>query len=246
METVIDLNCDVGEGIGNEKDILPLISSCNIACGGHAGDIITMQNVTKLAKEHHVKVGAHPSYPDRENFGRVSIYMPKEKLIETLKEQIDRLISVLRTEEIPLHHIKPHGALYNDVAKKKELALIFLEGIEAYRAKTFLYVPYGSIIEKLARKKRFHIKLEAFGDRAYTENLSLVPRSRSNAMIEDPKAVFEHLLFMIKKGRVKTIAGNTVKIKADTYCIHGDTPLALEILMYLSKTLPNKAIYIKK
>ncbi len=242
----IDINSDTGEGIGNEAQLLPLISSCNIACGGHAGDVGTMMKVASLAKEHRVLIGAHPSYPDRANFGRTSIIMAKKELQKSIRAQVMGLSTVLTSLDVGLNHIKPHGALYNDVAKDRELAQTFLDSIERYKKEVFLYVPYGSKIAEEALRLGFLIKYEAFADRNYNEDLSLVSRKDPLAMIQDPKAVKDHLLAMITKGRVMTISGKAVKIKADTYCIHGDSPLALQILTYLSKHLPKNQIVIKK
>ena len=242
----IDINCDIGEGIGNEAQLLPLITSCNIACGGHAGDTATMMKVAFLAKEHKVLIGAHPSYPDRENFGRTSIKMAKEELKKSILAQIDDLNTVLKSLGLALNHIKPHGALYNDVARDRELALVFLDSVEKYKNEVFLYVPYDSKIAEEALRLGFQIKYEAFADRNYNEDLSLVSRKEPMALIQDPKAVKDHLLYMVTKGAVLTLSGKAVKIKADTYCIHGDSPSTLQILTYLSKHLPKNQISIKR
>ena len=241
----IDINCDVGEGIGNETLLLPLISSCNIACGGHAGDLSSMHHVVQLAIKNKVKIGAHPSYPDSANFGRLSIKIEKAVLQQSIKEQIDVLQAILKKEKTPLHHIKPHGALYNDIAKDENLAMVFLEAIQAYKDTSFLYVPYDSVIENLAKKNGFTVLLEAFADRNYNADLSLVSRKMPNAILEVPEEVLEHLVRMVKDSKVKTSEG-LVKILADTYCIHGDTPAALQILTYLSTTLAQYQIYTKK
>lgn len=242
----IDINCDVGEGVGNEADIFPLISSCSIACGGHAGDSASMKQMVNLAKKQRVKIGAHPSYSDRLNFGRVSLKMKAQELIKSIQTQIDSLKSICDEEDIALHHIKPHGALYNDIAKNKELASVFLESIEKYKSDQFLYVPPKSVIEELAKKGGFKIKREAFGDRNYDINLKLVARSSPNALITNPETVLKHVLQIIENGKVKTEEGVLKMLRADTYCIHGDTSSALQILTYLSKQLPNYNIYLNK
>ncbi len=242
----IDINCDVGEGIGNEADIFTLISSCSIACGGHAGDIESMKKVVDLAKLHKVKIGAHPSYPDKSNFGRVSLQMNAKELTNSIQTQVESLKSISESMGIQLKHIKPHGALYNDIAKNKKLATIFLRAIAEYKSDLFLYVPPASVIEELAQNQGFQTKLEAFGDRNYTTGLKLVSRKNSNALIVAPEAVLGHLLTMIKEEKVRTISGDLMPLKADTYCIHGDTRNALQILMYLSKELPNHNIFIIK
>ncbi len=238
MKKHIDINCDLGEGVGNEADVLPLVSSCNIACGGHAGDEATMKWVVSLAKKHHVKIGAHPSYPDTANFGRVSMELTPNELIASLRKQIAQLLSVCAQEGVKLHHIKAHGALYNDIAKGGDLAKVFLEAIAPYKVATFLYVPAESGLAQLAVKEGFKIKKEAFGDRNYNTDLSLVSRKKNNALIVQPQSVLEHVLRMVTDGKVLTASGTFEDIQADTYCIHGDTPNALQILTYLSNKLP--------
>lgn len=242
----IDINCDVGEGVGNEAALLPLISSCNIACGGHAGSDANMTEVARLAKKHGVKVGAHPSYPDKENFGRVSMEIPSHILIQSVEAQIASLTWVLEKEKVKMHHIKAHGALYNDSAKDLDLARTYLKPLTKYKKNIFLYVPYNSVIESEALKQNFNIKYEAFADRNYNDDLSLVSRKLPNALIEKPEQVCEHLLKMVKEKQLLTPAGRVVKIKADTFCVHGDTPSALQILMYLTEKLPQHNISIKR
>ncbi len=242
----IDINCDVGEGVGNEHELLPLISSCNIACGGHAGDEDTIAAVAVMAKENKVKVGAHPSYPDKDNFGRLSLNIVPDDLISSIHEQLALFDAVLKTKAVALHHIKPHGALYNDIAKSAVLAKTFLKAIENYKNKVFLYVPYASVIAKEALDHGFRIKYEAFADRNYNADLSLVSRTLPNAVIEDPEKVLHHLILMAKKNQVATLEGEVFKIVADTFCIHGDAPAALQILTYLTQELSNHKIIIKR
>ncbi|WP_149275694.1 5-oxoprolinase subunit PxpA [Pareuzebyella sediminis] len=244
--TEIDINCDVGEGLDNEGQLMPLISSCNIACGGHAGDRASMTKVIGLAKQNHVRIGAHPSYPDKENFGRVSIPISDTKLIESIERQINDLKHIAEEEKVQIHHIKAHGALYNDMAKSESLSKVFLEAVKAFRSETFLYVPYASAIAKIALQKNFKLRYEAFADRNYNEDLSLVPRNKNEALIHSPEQVLEHILGMLAHNRVRTIEGRFVKILADTFCIHGDNILAFEIVSYLTKALPDHNIHIKK
>lgn len=247
MEKIgIDINCDLGEGIGNEAELLPLISSCNIACGGHAGDAHSMREVVLLAKKNGVKVGAHPSYPDPEHFGRISLSLPKAELIHSIREQVNNLLAIIKEEGMSLHHIKPHGALYNDLVHDGRLAQTFLEALIPYRSNCCLYAPYGSIVAEMAHNQGYVLKYEAFADRNYNADLSLVSRKAPNALLTEPNEVLDHLLPMIKEQRLRTVSGDLIKIVADTYCIHGDTPTALEILMYLSSSLPKHAIYILK
>ncbi len=244
--TFIDVNCDVGEGLGNEAQLFPFISSCSIACGGHAGDRETMQKVIQLAIDNKVKIGAHPSYPDRENFGRKSMNISGPQLISSVAEQIENLISILNQGQHKLFHIKPHGALYNDIAKNSDLARSFIKAVHDYKNDVCLYVPPGSAIAMEALKNRFNVKYEAFADRNYNADLSLVSREKSNSVITNPNTVFEHLLSMVLQHQVHTTDGLKIDINADTYCIHGDNPKVLQILMYLSKRLSNYNIQIEK
>lgn len=245
-EKFIDINCDVGEGVENETELFPLISSCNIACGGHAGTKKTIREVALLAKKHKVKIGAHPSYPDRENFGRIVIDMPRKALIESIKLQVSLFQEVLRLEGLHMHHIKPHGALYNTIATDNHVASTFLSAIKEVKKNVFLYVPYDSVIEEQAKLKGFKIKLEAFCDRNYNSDLTLISRTKDDALITDPKDVLQHVLHMVKNQSVRTIGGVSIKLLAHTFCIHGDSPNAVEILTYLSNELPKNNIHIRK
>ena len=246
MKKYIDINCDVGEGIGHESELFPHISSCNVACGGHAGDEITMRQVVSLAKNHQLRIGAHPSYPDRSNFGRISMSISAKELITTIEEQIHTLMLICEQEQVKLHHIKAHGALYNDIAKDTKLAEFFLEAVAKHKEVLFLYVPVNSVLEQMALERGFMIKREAFADRNYNENYSLVSRKESNAIISNPQLVCEHLARMVQNQKLITVKGIEKRIEADTYCIHGDTTNALQILMYLSKELPEQNIFIQK
>ncbi|NDV14828.1 5-oxoprolinase subunit PxpA [Muricauda sp. TY007] len=242
----IDINCDVGEGVGNEADIFPYISSCNIACGGHAGNQETMLKVASLAKKHNLKVGSHPSYPDKANFGREVMDISNQDLIQSIKKQLAAFDEVLEQEQITLHHIKAHGALYNQTAKDKNLAKLYLEAIIDYKDKAILYVPFGSVMAKMAMEKGFKVWFEAFADRNYNSDLSLVSRKDENALIEEPEAVLQHILPIIKKGKVLLVDGASKEIQANTLCIHGDTVSALKILMYLSKELAKNQVQTQK
>lgn len=243
---VIDINCDVGEGIGNEALLFPYISSCNIACGGHAGDEASMTGVVRLALKHHLKIGAHPSYPDREHFGRVSMKMPKVEFQACIQRQVEALEGILRREKAEMHHLKPHGALYNDLMGDQELTRYFLESILHLRDLCVLYVPFGSVYAVEASTRGFDIQYEAFADRRYQLGYRLASRHLEGAVIEDPGEVFEQLVRMVKKQQVQTIEGTMLPLSAQTYCIHGDTRSALQILMYLANELPKQGIYLKK
>ena len=243
-QLIVDINADVGEGLNNESQLMPFLSSCNIACGGHAGDEETMTQVVKLAIANKVKIGAHPSFPDKENFGRQIVQMPCADLYTSLKKQVRSLMKVLRAQHITLHHIKPHGALYNLAAVDEKTASVIIEVVKSIALPIYLYVPYGSVIADLAKKENIKITYEAFADRNYNEDLTLVSRTQKNAIITAPEEVFEHVYKMISEQKVKTIDGVEVGIKAETFCVHGDNPEALKLLQFLSEKLHQNHVII--
>ena len=245
LTRTIDINCDVGEGIGNELELFPMISSCNIACGGHAGTIETIRKCLELAKKFNVKIGAHPSYPDKENFGRITMAISNHELIESIKIQMQLFLTECSRMGATIHHIKPHGALYNDIAKDEHLAKLFLTAISPYKNDILLYVPYGSVIEKLAVTNNFKIMREAFADRNYNDDLSLVSRKEKNALITNGEEVLKHILRLYENKEVKTISGKNIHLEAETFCIHGDTPSALQILTYITIHLPQHNLQAK-
>lgn len=235
MLQTIDINVDVGEGVNNEAQLMPYISSCNIACGGHAGDLDTMRTVVKLAKQYRVKIGAHPSFPDKENFGRKPMEISSAALFKSIREQINGLLSVLRSENARLQHIKPHGALYNLATTDDSIATVIIEAVKSISLPIKLYVPYNSVIAELALKEKIPIVYEAFADRNYNDELTLVSRDNENAIISDSNKLFDHVSRMIKRQKVKTISGIEVKIIANTFCIHGDNPKAIKLIKDLKK-----------
>ena len=240
----IDINVDLGEGAGNESQIMPYISSCNIACGCHAGDSETMRTVVKLAKKYDVKIGAHPSFPDKEHFGRKAMEMSSTLLFTSIKKQIRDLLEVLKDENARLHHIKPHGALYNLATVDEKTAEIIIEAIKRIAIPVKLYVPYNSVIADMAIKNKISIVYEAFADRNYNEDLTLVSRSKNNALISDEIDMFNHVYRMISTNKVKTISGKEIALKADTFCIHGDNPKAVKMVKNLKSKLESKKIII--
>lgn len=242
--SIIDINVDVGEGIGNESQLMPFVSSCNIACGGHAGDEETMRAVVKLAKQHRVKIGAHPSFPDIENFGRKVMDMPCVALFAEIKNQIKSLVVIIKEENALLHHVKPHGALYNVAAFDDRIATVIVEVVKSLRMPVKLYVPYGSIIEKVALQNDVSITYEGFADRNYNADLTLVSRTEKNALLHDGNEVFEHVFKMINAKKVITANGQEVDMKAETFCVHGDNPNAVDLIKYLRMRLEEKGIQV--
>ena len=238
----IDLNCDVGEGVGNEQELFPHISSCNIAGGGHAGNRESMKEIVTLAGKAGVRAGAHPSYPDRENFGRKHMQLTARELEESLLEQLQLLDEVAAAAGVPLHHIKAHGALYNDLAENPALAREYLRILTPYRESRVLFVPAGSDLMRRASSLGYRVWGEAFADRAYNADGSLVARSEPGAVLTEAPRVFRQVRDLVLRGRATTPEGREIKLSPDTICIHGDTPGALEILMYLSLELPKESI----
>ena len=241
----IAINCDVGEGVSNEHLLMPYISSCNIACGGHYGDVKTMDNTIAIAIENNVLIGAHPSFPDKENFGRKILKMNPEALQKSIESQLLLFKSRLDLVGAKMNHIKPHGALYNLITVDVATAKIFLKAIDKYAKSVFLYVPYNSVISRLAIEKNIRVVYEVFADRNYNSDLSLVSRNQENALITDAVAVFKHVVHMYQHQEVIAISGEKKPIIADTFCVHGDQQNALSILGYLSENLKKQGIAIE-
>ncbi len=241
----IDINADLGEGIGNEAQLMPFISSCNIACGGHAGSLEIIKEVVALAKKHEVKIGAHPSFPDRENFGRIDMDMSCADLYTSLKQQISVLLRALSNASLNLHHIKPHGALYNKAAKDEKTALVIIEVVKSMPLPVKLYAPYNSVIANCALAESIPVCFEGFADRHYNDDLSLVSRKESYAIIEDSKEVFEHVFRMISQQKIMTKNRIEASIKVDTICVHGDTPNSVNIARNLYWELCHNNVQIQ-
>ena len=232
---MLNINCDLGEGLNNEHIIMPLIDSCNIACGGHAGDNGSMIECVEISIKNNVKIGAHPSYPDKINFGRKKIDISPSELSYSIISQIESLETIADSYGLELNHIKAHGALYNQMIIDAELSNFYLDTIKDFKNKCSLFIPYKSEIEKIALKKGFSIIYEVFGDRNYNDDLSLVSRNNKNALITDPESVVNHIKTIKETESVKTINGNFKKIKFDTICIHSDTNNSIEILKKINQ-----------
>lgn len=241
----IHINCDLGEGGEHDRELMPLISACNIACGGHAGTLETMQHTVDLAMENGVEIGAHPSYPDKENFGRLSVPMEREELKRSLVAQIMSLKQITEAEGAFLTHIKPHGALYNDAYSNAEVSQVIIESILEFGNDLVLYAAEGSLVSKMANGK-IPIRYEAFADRNYNLDGSLVNRKESNAVIFQKEKVLEHLFSMISEGKITTLKGQKKDTFATTFCLHSDTPDSVEILKFLHRELPLKNIEIQR
>jgi len=231
----LDLNCDMGEGLNNEALLMPYITSCNIACGGHAGSLEMLDAVIALAKKQNVKIGAHPSFPDRENFGRKIMKISDGTLRESLTKQLQLFRERAALSKASVHHVKAHGALYNLIASDEEKAALVVDAVQQVFEETKLYVPFQSEIAKVAEAQGLEIVYEAFADRNYRDDLSLVGRTHPKAMITDADLVLAHVKLIVERSKVKTIEGHEREIKAQTFCVHGDNENAIQILKALHR-----------
>ena len=239
----IDINADLGEGTGFDIQLMPLISSCSIACGGHYGTEKTMRTTIQLAKKHGVKVGAHPSYQDRLNFGREVIEMTKEGLKKTIVDQLKTFHKICAAEEITVHHIKLHGALYNYAGIDPTTADAVLNAIEETELQAKLYVQHGSVLHKKAANV-LPLLFEAFIDRAYQADGRLVPRNYPQAIIETAEKAWKQLYGMVSRGVVGCINGEEIPLVASTFCIHGDHPNSVPILNYINQQCKSHFIQV--
>jgi UPF0271 protein len=239
--SIIDINADLGEGSGNDAEIMPYISSCNIACGGHYGTDESMRETIRLAKDHQVSVGAHPSFPDTDNFGRKLLTLTKDELTETIFNQLLHFFAVCETEAMPIHHIKLHGALYNYAAIDAPTADAVVEAIIATKVRPKLYLPFNSVLHRKA-ENLIPLVFEAFIDRRYTNDLQLVPRAHSEAIIRSPQKAWEQLWRVVSEKKVTTIQGNELSIEASTFCIHGDHEGSVQLLKHIHSKLQEHKI----
>ena len=229
----IHINCDLGEELHNEGLLMPFISACNIACGGHAGNKDIIDNTIDLAIEHRVQIGAHPSFPDRENFGRKILQMEDNELLDSLVDQISIVLEIANKKNTELHHIKAHGALYNLAAKDQKTAEIVIEAMKRTAPNALIFVPPKSIIADSAIQEGFNISFEVFCDRNYNDDYSLVNRKEANAVFHNPADVLKHVN-RLHAGELLTRNGIILRIQSDTFCVHGDTENAVSILEMLN------------
>lgn len=220
----MDLNCDLGEGIGNDALIMPFITSANIACGFHAGDESTMRATLRLAKQHAVQAGAHPGWPDRINFGRNDMHLPGDQVFEIVTQQVHTLAQLAHAEGMELRHVKPHGALYNQAAIDLSLAAAIARAVKSVSAELILIGLAGSALPAAGLEEGLRVFHEAFPDRAYLPNGRLMPRSQPGAVFEDPHQVAENALRLAREG----IRFSGQVIYPDTLCLHGDNLAAVE------------------
>ncbi len=242
-----DLNCDMGEGIGNDKAIMPFITSANIACGYHAGDEKTMRQTILLARAAGVAIGAHPSFLDKENFGRTEIQdIQPQQVYDLVTTQIKILQTIAYENNAALYHVKPHGALYNMAARDAHLAMAIARAVYDADKTLLLFGLSGSYLVSVAKTIGLTTASEVFADRTYQEDGSLTPRTQPNALIEREEQSLQQVLQMVKKGTVTATSGKEIPIVADTICLHGDGQYAATFAAAIHKKLKEEGIQIKR
>jgi UPF0271 protein len=241
----VDLNADLGEGAPDDAELLTLVTSANIACGGHAGDARLMQATVRAALARGVAVGAHPSYVDREHFGRREMQLAPDDVRAEVLCQVGALNALVRAEGGRLHHVKPHGALYNQAARDPVLADAIASAVRAIDPGLALYGLSGGELLRAAERAGLRAVAEVFADRGYQADGSLVPRQQPGALIEDVDDAVARTLRMVREGVVQAVSGETVPLRAETICLHGDGPKALAFARALHAALREAGVQLQ-
>lgn len=247
--TTIDINCDLGEGsseadCAHDARLMQFISRCNIACGGHAGDTTTMTLSLRNAREAGIATGAHPGYPDRKNFGRVSMELTRDHLLSSVREQIQALQKLAATEQVTLSHIKLHGALYNDAEASDELAEDLVQLIAREFPDLKILALANAALERAAKKFRHPVLREGFMDRRYLNDHQLSPRAMSGAVIEDFEQCLQQVLALATGQPFSSVENKPLQFSVDSICLHGDNPQAVSIAEKLEQSLLRAGIRI--
>ena len=233
----VDLNADVGEGVGDDAALMPYLSSANIACGYHAGNAAVMRNAIAFARRHHVAVGAHPGFQDRKGFGRRELTMTASEVERLISRQIHTLAEAATEKGVRMTHVKPHGALYNMAARDAGLAAAIARSVAAVDSSLMLFGLAGSSLIDEGRKAGLRTVSEVFADRGYRADGSLVPRTEPGAVLDDSDLVVSRALAMAREGAVPAVDGTRVLLEVETICIHGDTPGAVDFARQLRAAL---------
>jgi UPF0271 protein len=236
----VDLNCDLGEGAGHDAELMPLITSANIACGAHAGDEATMRATVALAQKHGVAVGAHPGFIDRANFGRRELALGPDEVHELVLDQIRKLQALA-----PVRHVKPHGALYNMAARDPGLARALVDAVYEADPRLILFGLAGSHVIAAAEACGLPVASEVFADRTYQRDGSLTPRTQAHALITNAPTAVAQVLRMVRENTVRATDGTDVLIRADTVCLHGDGAQPVEFARLLRRELTAAGVEIK-
>ncbi|GAK59147.1 UPF0271 protein PH0986 [Candidatus Vecturithrix granuli] len=245
----IDINCDMGESFGRyqlglDAEIMPFISSANIACGFHAGDPSVMHKTVQMAVEHGVGVGAHPGFPDLVGFGRRNLNMLTDELRDAIIYQVGALMGFTQMLGANIQHVKPHGAMYNMAAENESMAKTIIETLLKLNDQLILFGLSGSKILSIARKSGLRVACEVFADRAYNEDGSLVSRQQPGSVITDSSEVANRILKMVKERKVTAITGLEIDLELDTICVHGDTAGAVDHVKHIVHVLKQEGIEI--
>jgi len=241
----IDLNADLGEGAGSDEALLGLVSSANIACGWHAGDAKTMHQCVRWAVAQGVSIGAHPSFSDRENFGRSTMHLPPDEIVSNVLYQVGALAAIVKAEGGRLAHVKAHGQLYNQAVKEPELADALCEAVRRFDPALKFFGLAGSGMIDAARRAGLVPVEEVFADRGYMPDGSLVPRSQPGALIEDDAQAIAQTLAFVRERHVKAIDGSIVPVNAQTVCLHGDGAHALAFARRIRERLLSEGIEVR-
>lgn len=245
MSLIVDLNADLGEGVGHDDELLALVTSANIACGFHAGDAETMRRSIEAARERKLAVGAHPSLFDRENFGRKELPVKFEDVLDAVAYQLGIFQAIAEAAGVRANHVKPHGALYNMAARDEKLADAVARAIAKVDAKLILFAPQRSALARAGEKNGLQIACEVFADRNYLNDGSLVPRTRPDALLHDPNEAASRVVRMLREGKVRSVEEVNVDVRAETICVHGDTPGAVDFARLLKSRLEKEGVSIR-
>jgi UPF0271 protein len=241
---IIDLNADVGEGF-DDRPLYALITSANIACGAHAGDETTIDAAVRAAVANGVRIGAHPSYEDRANFGRKTVAMSSGALELSLRQQIERIAGAAARHGATLTHVKPHGALYHDAGRSPALAAAFVRAVVRVDRRCLVVAAPGSALLSEAAARGLEGWAEGFADRGYLADGTLAPRQQSGAVIEDPELAATQAIAIATRQRVRAMNGADVTLPARTLCIHGDAPGALALARRVRQRLEESGVQIR-
>jgi 5-oxoprolinase (ATP-hydrolysing) subunit A len=240
----IDFNCDLGEGCGGDAAIIPLISSASIACGGHAGDTVSMRATVELCQRHGVAIGAHPSFDDRGHFGRRELTLDHDAIRALVTRQVEALAAVCRASDATLRHVKPHGALYNLAARETDVAAAIAGAVRDFDPALLLYGLAGSELTRAGAAAGLQVAQEVFAERRYEADGRLTPRGTPGAVIEDLAGSIAQVLDILRDGRVLARNGEQVPLQADTLCLHGDRPDAPAFAQALRDVLQREGIVV--
>ena len=244
MKLSVDINADLGEGAGHDEELFELISSANIATGFHAGDSDSMHAAVSAAKKHGVAVGAHPSFFDRENFGRKELKISSPEVFDAVAYQLGVFQAIASAVDVQPNHVKPHGALYNMAVRDDKLADAIARAIKSVDPKLILFAPDKSELARAGEAYALQVAREIFADRNYLNNGWLVPRTRPDALLRDPKEVARRVLRMLREHKVRSVEGRDVEVRGETICVHGDTPGAVEFARELRSQLEREGVRI--